>query len=162
MTKLWISLAAAALIASASPATAQLSRASSRKAEQEPTETTGTMHDHVERAEKVLNQLLAQHSATVTDHKRDNRTMAVERTQLERLKTELDSIDQAGNATPSNAGTLDTHLAQAKSIADTLANEQASASQPSGNVEIVTVDRDTLKQLRKDVEDIEHLARHEK
>ncbi len=161
MQKLWISLAAAACLAIAYPASAQLSETSSRKAEQPPHATTGSMHDHVERAEKVVNQLLDKRSANAPGQKPSgsNQMIAVERTQLERLQTELNEINTASNDSTGQSK-LDTHIANAKNIATTLANEPASSAQPSSTNEIVLVDRATLKDLHSQIEDIEHLAKN--
>jgi len=62
MHKLCIGIAAAAMIAIAYPASAQLSTSSSREAEQ-TTVKPGTMHQHVERAEKVVKELLEERPA---------------------------------------------------------------------------------------------------
>src|SRR5579871_4055634 len=164
MRKLWISFAAAACMAVAYPASGQLSTTSSRQAEQPPHATGGTMHDHIERAEKVVNQLLDKRSAEAPPRKESNgsqstQMIAVERTQLERLQTELNEINTASND-PAGQSKLDMHIANAKNIAATLANQPASSAQPSATNEIVVVDRTMLKQLHSQIEDIEHLAKN--
>jgi hypothetical protein len=166
----FLSIAAAGLIAAASPAFAQ-SQTSERKAEQPATPTSGTIHDHIERAERVVKELLAARPANATDEresrsssesKSSNTMVAVERTQLQRLATELNEIDTAANDTSAKgANALDGHINTASALATTLANQPATSAEPGSKVEIVTVDRTTLKQLRDEVESIERLAKNQ-
>jgi hypothetical protein len=158
MRKLWIPFAAAALIACGTPASAQLSTASSRKAEQPPAPTSGSMHDHIERAERVVNQLLEKRPAGASTQPVPKNTINVERTQLERLQMELNEASAASTDSSSQSA-LETHLTSATSIAANLAAETSPQPQPTGSVEIVTVDRKMLKDLHRQIEDIEHMAK---
>ncbi len=162
MRKLCLAIGAAAVVAIATPAAAQLSTAASRKAEQPVVETSGTLHDHVERAERVVKQLLEQRAAETNESNRSSHMIAVERKQLERLQTELGEIDAASN----DASKLGTHVASARTLADTLANQPVAASAPAGSADVVVVDRNMLKSVRDQIESIEKLAkdssRHEK
>src|ERR1051325_11074151 len=99
--KRFLSIAAAGLIAAGAPVFAQ-SQTAERKAEQPATPTSGTMHDHIERAERVVKQLLDARPANATNEresKSSNTMVAVERTQLQRLAAELNEIETASNDT---------------------------------------------------------------
>ena len=165
MQKLFVAVAAASMIGVAYPASAQFAR--EQKAEQSPTATTGSMHDHTERAERVLKQLLQQRPANDTSRSAASKSdeVAVERTQLERLQTELKEINAASSDTsPKGASALDEHVVVAQNIATSLANRPVTPTEPQGRVEIVTVERSTLKQLKDEIEAIEKLSktRHQK
>jgi flagellar biosynthesis chaperone FliJ len=161
MNKLCISVAAAALLGAASSVTAQLSPESSRKAERAPVATTGTMHDHVERAEKVLHQLLRKRYAGSNNPADASKNMiAVQRTQLERLQVELDAVQrQTNRASTQSTSELASHVATAKSIATSLASESSSQAANANDSSIVTVDRSQLKQLEEQIDAIEHAAK---
>ena len=158
MQKLWITLAAAALFAWGTPASAQLSTSSSRKAEQPPTATSGSMHDHIERAEKVVNQLLEKRPAGASTQPVPKNIINVERTQLERMQMELSEAAASANDSSAQSA-LETHLSAASTIVASLEATPASSAGPAGNVEIVTVDRKMLKDLQRQIEDIEHMAK---
>ena len=158
MYKLCIGVAVAATIGIAYPAAAQLSTTSSREAEQ-TTVKPGTMHQHVERAEKVVKELLAQRAAGSSDQTERKNVVLIERTQLEKLQGELNAIDTGSNGNaPAATGTLESHITAANNILAGL-ETQASSSTQAGNNQVVSADRRTVKELRDSIEAIEHLSK---
>ena len=155
MHKLCISVAAAALVAVAYPASAQLSTASSRAAEQTNVKP-GSMHDHIERAETIVKELLAQRPAGAANPAQAPKNFVnIERPRLEKLQGELNAITTASNDTSQTAaGTLQAHVTTAANMVSGL------EAQPTvANSDVITVDRNRLKELRDAIEAIEHSAK---
>lgn len=156
MHKLCIGIAAAALIAVAYPASAQLSTSSSREAEQ-TTVKPGSMHQHVERAETVVKELLAQRSAGSSAQTEQKNVVLIERTQLEKLQGELNAIDTEYNSNaPTATSALESHITTANNIIAGLESQAHNSTPPE---KIVTTDRRTVKELRDSIEAIEHLSK---
>jgi len=129
---------------------------------------SGTLHDHIERAEQMVNHLLDKRPAGTTGNVAPNTGIAVKRSQIDQLHGELEMIrnaqQQAPNASGQTAGTLAEHLARARQMTLGMMNStqqqpQASNGAANGNDEIVTIDRTKVKELQDEIEAIEGLAK---
>lgn len=153
MYKLSLSLGAAALLTLAQPALAQQSTASARDAQQTDVKP-GTMHDHVERAEKIVKELLQQRPAGATDAAAAPKEFVnIERAQLEKLQGELSAMGSGPNTSSASTDALQSHVAAAQNIVGALETRTTS------NADVVSVDRKTVKELRDTIEAIEHSSK---
>lgn len=154
MYKLSICLTAAAVLTLTQPGLAQQSTAASREARQTDVKS-GTMHDHIERAEKIVKDLLEQRPAGATDPAATPKSYVnIERSQLEKLQGELNALGTASNSTSSaSANTLQTHVTAAQNIVGSL------ETRTTANSDVVSVDRSTVKELRDTIEAIEHSSK---
>ena len=140
---------------------------------------TASLHEHVERAEHVVDRLLQNHQAGSTAAQ-PNTLIAVHRDDVMKLRDELRALDsaQGGASQAAQHGTIAAHVQEAQRLAARLNNpDAASASQPvgtsgsdrntpatkdksqAGRDDIVTVDRTTVKELNTEIQAIERLSR---
>jgi len=160
--------AAAMLIATAPFAAAQSATARSSNTAQSA-QPSGTLHDHIERAEDIVNRLLDKRQAGSEGNIAPNTAIGVKRSDIAQLHGELEMIRNAQQQTPSASaqtpGTLADHVARAKRISagfmSSTQQPQASSGAAHGNDEIVMVDRTRVKELQDEIESIEHLAQQQ-
>lgn len=141
-----------------------------------------TLHNHVEKAESIVKDLLAGHQAASTVPQK-NTLIAVHRSDLEKLQAELANMSKdtpASQSATAIPGTLSAHVREARRLANVLntststaaprpvgtsgtaaasgASDTTSSRAASRHDDIVTVDRTKIRELHTEIEAIERLA----